>query len=93
MSDRIRRMILARQNALMAMAQMQMLNMNSNMPIQEQMAPAEGAPLEEQEQSIARQIMERYMAMKARTIQEELSKDERGALMAPMISSVMQLDR
>lgn len=91
MSDRIRRMLRARQNAMMAMAQMNMLNLGSRMPLQQQMAPEEQAP--PQEKSMARQILDRYMAMKSRTLQEELAQDETGALMAPMISSVMQLDR
>jgi hypothetical protein len=91
MSDRIRRMIMARQNAMMALAQMGLLNMNRSQPIQEQLA-GEASP-EPEERSMARQILDRYMNMQSRTIQERIAGRNNGALMAPMIASVMQLDR
>jgi hypothetical protein len=111
MSDRIRRMMKERQDAMLAAAQASRpvdLD-NYEKSIKEQMAgdmqANEMSPIPGTQDeimaayeallgpSMAKQIVEQYLTRSGRNLQQEMGSGDDAALMRPMISSVMQLDR
>jgi hypothetical protein len=110
-SNRIRELLRARQDAMLAMAkasrpidlddyredlreqlaQAILADRMSPVPLGEERLTRMYAPL--MGQSMSRQLLERYAAQQRRTLQNEMAQGGSPELMAPMISSVMQLDR
>lgn len=100
MSDLIRALLARRQGSLGG-SEMDLDNQSRSM--QEQIAMAVEAGLISPEElmragllpsgSIGQQMMERHMPASGTTIQNELAQGDPSAMMSPMVSSVVQLDR